>query len=365
MLLTKGNNGSEYMEKKNITKLQTRSKPVEKKSIAETREELRVTKERYDKILSGAYCHMCEGFKPKEKFYSSFDPLMKSGCTIICKQCAADIALRKDPYGNYHEATKESVKKALKYLDRPFLESVWDSSVASAADPNNSFKDIWSPYIITISAPQYRGMTWENSDIFEGKFDSQYKYQDELEKEYKEQNAVDEEYQANRENVISLTGYDPFISYPREIDKPMLYASLAAFIDEESVQDPMKMKANIQIVKSLNQAEKINQQLDEIINKDVTQAGVISTIDSLSSSIQKLMGVVNTLAKENGISVNSNKQKTKGASTLSGKIKQLNAIGFRNSKINTFDYGTCMGMRQVAEISEEARHKQIKILVCV
>ena len=38
MLLTKGNNGSEYMEKKNITKLQTRSKPVEKKSISETRE---------------------------------------------------------------------------------------------------------------------------------------------------------------------------------------------------------------------------------------------------------------------------------------------------------------------------------------
>ena len=31
----------------------------------------------------------------------------------------------------------------------------------------------------------------------------------------------------------------------------------------------------------------------------------------------------------------------------------------RDAKINTFDIGTCEGMRQVAEISEAARHKQI------
>lgn len=31
----------------------------------------------------------------------------------------------------------------------------------------------------------------------------------------------------------------------------------------------------------------------------------------------------------------------------------------RDAKINAFDIGTCEGMRQVAEISEAARHKQI------
>mgnify|MGYP004571508787 FL=1 len=341
------------------------TKPIEKKPIAETRKELQILREKYEKILSGAYCHMCDSFKSKDKFYATYDPLIRSGCTNICKQCATDVALRRDMYGNYHEATKDSVKAALKYLNKPFLDSVWDSSVAAVADPSNSYKDVWSPYITTISAPQYRGMTWENSDIFDGKFNPKYKYPDELEAEYKETNAANEEYQTNRTNVVSLIGYDPFINYPREIDKPMLYASLAAFIDEEAVQDPMKMKAVIQIVKSLNQVEKINEQMDILINQDVTQQGVIAAMDDLTASIQKLMGVVNTLAKENGISVNSNKQKTKGASTLSGKIKYLEGIGFRNSKINTFDYGTCMGMRQVAEISEEARHKQINIIVCV
>ena len=34
-------------------------------------------------------------------------------------------------------------------------------------------------------------------------------------------------------------------------------------------------------------------------------------------------------------------------------------IGLREAKINSFDIGTCEGMKQVAEISEAARHKQI------
>ena len=57
--------------------------------------------------------------------------------------------------------------------------------------------------------------------------------------------------------------------------------------------------------------------------------------------------------------MNFNNNKSKGANTLSGKIKKLTEIGLRDAKINAFDIGTCEGMRQVAEISEAARHKQI------
>lgn len=335
------------------------NKPKEKKPIAQIRQEYQELQDKYDKLLDGAYCHMCQKFKSKTQFYTSYDPRIKSGCTFICKQCAEDIAMRRDPLGNLHDPTKDSVKTALKYLNKPFLDTVWDSAVAEVANPSAPCKDVWSAYIKGIAKPQYRSLLWEHSDMFKGEFIPTYKYPDEINEEYKELNKADEEYRQNRDNVISLIGYDPFANYPKEVDKPMLYSSLASFIDEETIQDPMKMKAVIQIVKSLNQAEKINDQLDSIVQEDIRQPAVIAAIEDLSTSVQKLMAVVGALAKDNGISVNNNKNKSKGASTLSGRIKQLDAIGFRSSKINAFDYGTCMGMKQVAELSEEARHKQI------
>ena len=121
----------------------------------------------------------------------------------------------------------------------------------------------------------------------------------------------------------------------------------------------MKMGAVIQIVKKLNQAEKLNDQIDKYISDSSHAADNMPLIDKMASSSQKLMNVATTLAKDNGISVNFNNNKSKGANTLSGKFKKLMEIGLREAKINSFDIGTCEGMKQVAEISEAARHKQI------
>ena len=130
-------------------------------------------------------------------------------------------------------------------------------------------------------------------------------------------------------------------------------------IDEETRNDGMKLSAVIQIVKKLNQAEVINKQIDWFVNDVSNPSKSISIVDKLAGSSKKLMDVANSLAKDNGISVNFNNNKSAGTSTLSGKIKKLTELGLRSAKINTFDIGTCEGMRQVAEISEEARHKRI------
>ena len=84
-----------------------------------------------------------------------------------------------------------------------------------------------------------------------------------------------------------------------------------------------------------------------------------AVINKMADTSSKLMSIVNNLAKENGIAVNHNNNKSKGANTFSGKIKELRRIGLRSAEINAFDIGTCEGMKQVAEISEAARHKQI------
>ena len=78
-----------------------------------------------EKLKSGSYCYMCGKFKPKSQFYKSTNPIIMSHLTPICKDCANNIALRKDLDGRLHKPTKESVRMALRYLDKPFFNSVY------------------------------------------------------------------------------------------------------------------------------------------------------------------------------------------------------------------------------------------------
>ena len=98
-----------------------------------------------------------------------------------------------------------------------------------------------------------------------------------------------------------MIGYDPFINYPREDEKPILYANLVSFIDEETKNDGMKLNAVIQIVKKFSQAEKLNDQLDMYINDVQNAANNMPLINKIADSSKKLMDVANALAKDNGI----------------------------------------------------------------
>ena len=306
-------------------------------------------------------CPFCNKNLPVEDFYKSSDPRVKTGITRICKQCATDIARRKDDKGEYHEETRQSVQDALEYLDKPFIEDIWTSSYLEVNHPKEDDKvrqsmTIWGSYIKNINLPQYKGLRWKDSDLFKNmtqiadiKPNSMYESVDEIK----------EAYAQNRKDIIKIIGYDPFDDYPVESDKPLLYSQLVNFLDEETKNDAMKLIASIQIVKSQAQVTKINNAIDVYSTDVVTTVQNNAVIKNLSETASKLIGNMNSLAKENGISITNNNNKSKGAFTLSGKQKTLQEIGLREAEINTFDYGTCEGMRQVAEISEAARHKQI------
>lgn len=342
---------------------------TQKKSIAQIREENQTMQAELIKLKNSSRCTICDKLKPKDQFYINYDPRSKSHCTHICKKCATEIALRKDENGEVHEPTKASVMLALEYLDKPFLTKLWDSSYYETHNTTEkkAKTGLWANYIKNVQMEQYRGMRWKDSDIFKtnavlGKLDAALPSeleQEEYEKERQKHLDVIKECEINRKDVINATGYDPFANYPSAEDKPMLYGSLISFIDEESKNDGMKMKAIIQVVKTYNQIEKINDQIDLYVNDAANLIVNAPALDKLSGIVARLNSAATTLAKDNGLSVNHNNNKSKGANTLSGKIKQLNEIGFRDAKINTFDYETCEGMRQVAELSEAARHKQI------
>ena len=139
----------------------------------------------------------------------------------------------------------------------------------------------------------------------------------------------------------------------------MLYAQLLTFLDDETKNDGQKLNAVIQIVKLFNQAEKINRAIDELQTDTQKIIANTSTVKTLREAASKAISDANALAKDNGISVNFNSNKSKGANTLSGKMKELVGMGLREAKINTYDIGTCEGMKQVALINEECRHRQI------
>lgn len=171
--------------------------------------------------------------------------------------------------------------------------------------------------------------------------------------------SINEAYKTNKRDVIRMTGYDPFANYPIEEDKPLLYAQVVNFIDEETKNDGMKMNAVIQIVKSFNQISKINDAIDELSADTMKLNNNNGTIKQLADTVSKLLSGANALAKDNGISVNFNNSKSKGQNTLTGKMKELELIGFRDAKINMYDIDYCKGMRQVAEISAKAQIDQI------
>jgi hypothetical protein len=65
------------------------------------------------------------------------------------------------------------------------------------------------------------------------------------------------------------------------------------------------------------------------------------------------------MAKDNGISENYSNNKSKGAGTLSGMIKELQEKGIYNAEVNVYDIETCDGMKQVADISNKSILEQL------
>ena len=312
-------------------------------------------------------CPYCMKEKKKTEFYSSSDPLVLTGITTMCKECARKIAMNwNEQRQEFGACTKASVQEALIRLDKPFLNKIWDSSYLEWADDTKKVRKttIWDAYIKNIGMINYRGMRWQDSDIFDVYVEkAKYTAKIELDKEDRLPDAnlpeVNEEYKVNRRDVIRMTGYDPFASYPVEEDKPVLYAQLISFIDDETKNDGMKMNAVIQIVKSFNQIRKINDAIDELSSDTMKLNNNNGTIKQLADTVSKLLAGANALAKDNGISVNFNNSKSKGQNTLTGKMKELDLIGFRDAKINMYDVDYCKGMQQVAEISSKAQVDQI------
>lgn len=122
----------------------------------------------YTKILDGDYCfcHKCNTFLARTSFYTSDD--YASGLFPECKKDLMLSATDYDKKTNTYTDNKEKAKDTLRYMNLPFIESLYDSALSSVlAEVNEKNRGTaWQQYMVMIkSLPQYRGMTWKDSEF--------------------------------------------------------------------------------------------------------------------------------------------------------------------------------------------------------
>lgn len=312
-------------------------------------------------------CHHCLKEKKKSDFYVSTDPNILTGVVALCKDCTRKIALNWDENrGEFGICTKKSVMSALEYIDKPFLNKVWDASYAEWANQEGQIRrtTIWDAYIKNIAMVQYRGMRWRDGDIFQTYIEDA-KQVAALESGNKEaaqtlidSQEVSNEFEKNRKDVIRLLGYDPFEGEKLE-DQPLLYSQLIGYLDlGGDNEDMMRTSSAITIVRGFLQQTK----LDDKIAKAMANSNInASELKTLLDSKQKISSTISQLAEQSCLSLKHSKNASKGEDTFTGKTKKLKDMNLREAENNAFDIGTCEGMRQVADISNASILKQIHL----
>ena len=298
-------------------------------------------------------------------FYTSFNPTQKElGRLWICKKCL------EEEYQKYL-AKYEDGRLALYYLCRKF--DIFFASSAYEGALNNTAKLGWSivaSYFKQINS--FRDENYMAKNGYGNCFDQSFEFLDRVNMPVvqaqteevvetvkyvrKDVRELSQEDIQNEKDVIRLLGYDPFENeHPN--DRKFLFNKLIDFLDSDTLLDNFKKPIVLEIVKSFNQIEKINQALALIEVDEIAES--INDVKSLMTAKNTTLTSVLAMAKDNGISVNYSNNKSKGAGTLTGIIKELQEKGVHDAEVNLYDIETCDGMKQVADISNRSIMEQL------
>jgi len=126
--------------------------------------------ETYKKIIDGdfVYCHGCNEFHATNNFYN--DKRFGSGLYPLCKKQLIERATDYDKVNKIRVDNREKTIKVFQMLDIPFIDSVYQSALQTTQDAvgeKNRATAFQHTLTIIKSLPQYKGMTFEQSEFGE------------------------------------------------------------------------------------------------------------------------------------------------------------------------------------------------------
>lgn len=330
-------------------------------------------------------CGYCHEKKKMTDFYISKSPLFSvDGRVPICKECVSKASLNKD--GTINEI---ELNKILKKIDRPYYKDLIESSIQSfkkehsyVEDEDVKFygKEILQKYFTLIAMRQDRDKSYEDSEK-EGfihqtsntpkstKERIAQKYADITEKknetssQHKQENEVikwSKEDKQNMKYIISKLGYDPFEDVGLDdFDRKYCFNLLSGYFDTPGIlEDGHKKQCVIEITMLYCQCRKITETLNSELSKPDSSE---TKINKLTSSKSSLLSSIATIAKDNNISSNYNKNSNQGQDSISSMIKEMEKNGFQEIKVNLFDIKTSEAFRQIDEISNQNIANQLTL----
>ena len=332
------------------------------KKVREENEKLKAAME------NGCRCAKCMQIKDKDKyFYWDSDPVLGGDSfSRICKDCAKAIALGRDEEGHEMEnPTKETAQKALMYLNRPFLDALWNASVQESENmmSGKSRWSVWSAYVKNMQMQQYAGMTYLDSDHLKKatKVEKSSKRVS-VNKMLEDHEGMDtyDSFGKNRADVVRLLDYDPFEA-ELVADQPFLYAQLLMLLDSNQDQDMdmIRVSSAIAITRGFLQISKLDDSIAKLMTDIAHIQSNSATIKALQDAKQKVVTMNTSLAAESCLSLKNSKHSVRGENTWTGRIKKIKDLNL--SEVNGFDIATCKGMQQEQEISDASIMKQLAL----
>ena len=332
-------------------------------------------------------CPVCKKEKPiATGFYKSSSPLFAlDGCVPICIDCVKNDVVNED--GTVNE---NKLKTMCQRLDKPFYSDELDSAFLQAKSEHGYLSDdeiakygnkivgFYFKNINTLRQNKDRSFADSEKDGFvhktynvnarQKKETIASRYTDIKDKNNNQQTIQKsdgdtkwtKEDKQNMKYVISKLGYDPFESVGLDdFDRKYCFNLLSGYFDTPGIlEDGHKKQCVIEITMSYCQCRKITEELNLELSRSDSNEKKVSSLTSAKSS---LLSSIATIAKDNNISSNYNKNSSQGQDSISSMMKEMEKNGFEEIRVNLFDIKTSEAFKQIDSISNENIANQLTL----
>lgn len=338
-------------------------------------------------------CTCCHKPKKLTDFYYSSSPMYSLDERIpVCKECCKTSVLSEDGRIDF-----DKFKDLLRNIDKPLYFDLLFSSEESVKKENSYLSDeevslhgyeILQKYFTLVVMRQDKSRSYSDSEK-EGfihqnsnrtkkeKEEILNRYSDlinqclqnnktlsnkNLPQQSKQDSNVKwtKEDKQNMKYIISKLGYDPFEDVGLdEFDRKYCFNLLSGYFDTPGIlEDGHKKQCVIEITMSYCQCRKITEELNLELSKTDSSEKKITSLTSAKSS---LLSSIATIAKDNNISSNYNKNAKQGQDSISSMMKEMEKDGFQEIQVNLFDVKTSEAFKQIDNISNENIANQLTL----